>query len=117
TNRRYGGDNPCTGCGGEGQAPLLPEGFMRREDKEPKQVGQLRAPHANYFQVGHNGFEFPLASGQFYPASTVAQFHTRIVTSPVYAKVLSETLRGSIDQYEQAFGVIPKDSESSEEGG
>jgi len=90
---------------------------MSQEDKDPKQVGQLEARYANYFQVGHNAFEFLFDFGQFYPESTVAQFHTRIVTSPVYAKVLSETLRGSIDQYEQAFGVIPKDSESSEEGG
>lgn len=90
---------------------------MSPEDKAPQQVEQLEGHYANYFQVGHNAFEFLLDFGQFYPESTGARFHTRIVTNPVYAKVLSETLRGSIDQYEQAFGVIPNDSESSEKGG
>ena len=90
---------------------------MSDESKDPQPAEQLEGRYANYFQVGHNAFEFVLDFGQFYPENTEARFHTRIVTGPAYAKVLSETLRGSIDQYEQTFGVIPKDSESSEKGG
>jgi len=90
---------------------------MSQENKDPQQAGQLEGRYANYFQIGHNAVEFLLDFGQFYPESMGPQFHTRIITNPVYAKVLSETLRESIDRYEQTFGVILKDSESSEKGG
>ena len=82
---------------------------MSQEDKDPQQAGQLEGRYANYFQVGHNAFEFLLDFGQFYPESTVAQFHTRIVTGPVYAKALSEVLQESIDRYEKVFGAIPRE--------
>ena len=90
---------------------------MSQEDKDLQTGEPFEGRYANNFQVGHNAFEFVLDFGQFYPENTEARFHTRIVTGPAYAKVLSETLRGSIDQYEQTFGIIPKDSESSEKGG
>lgn len=90
---------------------------MSQEDKGLQPAEPLEGRYANNFQVGHNAFEFLLDFGQFYPENTEARFHTRIVTGPAYAKVLSETLQGSIDQYEQTFGVIPKVSESSEKGG
>jgi hypothetical protein len=102
---------------GEEHVSLHPEVFMSQKDKTLQPTEQLEGRYANYFQVGHNAFEVLLDFGQFYPEYAAAQFHTRIITSPAYAKVLSETLRGSIDQYEQTFGVIPEDSESSEKGG
>ncbi|MGH8658201.1 MAG: DUF3467 domain-containing protein [Gammaproteobacteria bacterium] len=37
-----------------------------------------------------------------------AKMHTRIVTIPAYAKTLLETLRESIDQYEQCVADIPR---------
>ena len=45
-------------------------------------------------------------AGQFYPESEKAELCARIITPPIYAKTLLETLRGAIDRYEQAFGVI-----------
>lgn len=90
---------------------------MSHEHKDPQSAHQLEARYANNFQVGHNAFEFLLDFGQFYLENTEVQFHTRIVTGPAYAKALSEILRGSIDQYEQTFGAIPEDSESSDKGG
>lgn len=33
-------------------------------------------------------------------------FHTRIITTPAYAKALFETLKDSLEHYEQSYGVI-----------
>ncbi len=68
----------------------------------------LEGRYANYFTVGHNAVEFLFDFGQFYPESERAQLHTRIITSPAYAKALLDTLRESVDRYEQTFGAIPK---------
>ena len=82
--------------------------LMTHEHKDSPEAGQLEGRYANYFQVGYNAFEFLFDFGQFHRESTAAQFHTRIITSPVYALAFLETLRESISQYEQAFGAIPK---------
>ena len=67
---------------------------------------RLEGRFANYFKVGHNAFELLLDFGQFYPEGEREQLHTRIVTTPTYAKALMCVLRDSIAQYEQAFGPI-----------
>lgn len=59
--------------------------------------------YANYFEVGHNAFEFVLDFGQSYVDGKNVHFHSRIVTSPIYAKALLETLRRSVEQYELTF--------------
>lgn len=68
--------------------------------------GQLEGRYANYFKVGHNAFEFLLDFGQFYAESQEARLHTRIITTPIYAKAFAEILQESIDQYERTFGAI-----------
>ena len=83
---------------------------MSEEHKDLLQPSYLEGRYANSFQVGHNAFEFLLDFGQVTPESEQTHFHTRIITSPVYAKALTETLRESIHQYEQAFGAIPQES-------
>ena len=87
---------------------------MSQEEQGQPLTEPLEGRYANNFQVGHNAFEFVLDFGQLYPENTAARFHTRIITGPAYAKVLSETLQGAIEQYERTFGTIPKDSESEE---
>jgi len=83
------------------------------EEHEPSLNGRkLEARYANYFKVGHNAFEFVLDAGQFYPESEEAELYTRIITSPIYAKALVETLQGAIEHYEQTFGIIPREDES-----
>jgi hypothetical protein len=52
-------------------------------------------------------FEFIIDCGQFYSENEEAQLHTRIITSPAYAKALLETLQESIDQYQQSFADTP----------
>ena len=74
------------------------------ERAEPK--GPLLGSYANYFEVGHNAFEFLLDFGQFYPENDRARVHTRIIMSPTYANALLHTLGNSILRYEQSFGPI-----------
>ena len=83
--------------------------LMDHECKDSQEVGLHEARYANYFKVGHNVVEFLLDFGQFYPESEKAQLHTRIVTSPIYAKALLEIISESLDRYEQTFGAIPKE--------
>jgi Protein of unknown function (DUF3467) len=63
--------------------------------------------YANYFKLGYNAFEFVLDFGQFYNGNKDPRFHTRIITSTVYAKTLLKLLQDSLDGCEQALGVIP----------
>ncbi|WHZ21109.1 MAG: hypothetical protein OJF47_000221 [Nitrospira sp.] len=71
--------------------------------------GRLEGRYANYFEIGHNAFEFLLDLGQAYPEGERARIHTRIITGPKYAKALCDLLTESIDRYERSFGVIRKD--------
>lgn len=70
----------------------------------------LDGSYANYFRVGHNAFEFVLDFGQCYPPGDDDRFHSRVITTPAYAKAFSETLRDSIARYEEVFGTIPEHS-------
>ena len=82
----------------------------RRVSKSPS-VSKRRSArvakglYANYFEVGHTAFEFVIEFGDTY-ANSGGSCHTRIVTSPTYAKVFLDTIRDSIAQYEAAFGPI-----------
>lgn len=60
--------------------------------------------YANYFEVGHTAFEFVIDFGQNYSGKTNA-CHTRIVTSPIYARALLTTLESSLDEYTRRFGA------------
>jgi hypothetical protein len=70
----------------------------------------LEGKYVNYFKVGHNAFEFVLDFGQSYLENEAPQIHTRIVTSPAYAKALLETLRESLAQYEKNISDSSGDS-------
>jgi hypothetical protein len=67
--------------------------------------------YANYFEVGHNPFEFYVDFGQYDPQSEQVQMHTRIVTGPAYAKMMGETLCSSVENFEREHGPIPADTD------
>jgi hypothetical protein len=69
--------------------------------------------YANYFEVGHNAFEFVLDFGQQYPGNPDAQIHSRIITAPPYVKALLATLTASLSRYESHFGPIPEPTDAS----
>lgn len=64
--------------------------------------------YANYFAVGYNAVEFLVDCGQCYGDPASARFHTRIITSPIYAQALFAALGQSLSEYERAFGHIPE---------
>jgi hypothetical protein len=66
----------------------------------------IEGRYANYFQIGHNAFEFLLDFGQLYSDREQETFHTRIITSPQYARELLKVLSEAVGQYEGAFGPI-----------
>lgn len=66
----------------------------------------IEGRYANYFQIGHNAFEFLLDFGQLYSDVKQETFHTRIVTGPPYAKELLKVLGQAVEQYERAYGSI-----------
>jgi hypothetical protein len=84
---------------------------MAHADEAPQETSRLTGHYANYCKVGYNAFEFVLDFGQYYPENGGAQFHTRIISNPVYTKALLQILGESIEQYEQTFGAIPREEE------
>ena len=78
----------------------------KRYEGEDSTHGAIEGRYANYFQIGHNAFEFLLDFGQLYSDGKQEQIHTRIVTSPSYAKELLKVLGESVEQYELNFGPI-----------
>jgi len=67
--------------------------------------------YSNYFKVGHNAFEFLLDFGQAYVDAGGDAVHTRIVTTPPYARALADLLLKSLRHYEANFGPIPRAQE------
>jgi hypothetical protein len=79
---------------------------MITESNSPQINEEPAARYANYFEIGHNAAEFILDFGQAYSTGKERQLHTRIVTSPSYAKALQRLLEKSIEQHEQIYGKI-----------
>src|SRR5260370_1173134 len=66
----------------------------------------LDARYANYFEVGHNAYEFFVDFGQYRPNTESVHMQVRIVTGPVFAKLLSSLLSKAVAQFEQEHGPI-----------
>jgi hypothetical protein len=90
---------------------------MRQRNQGPGNGDLLQGQYANYFEVGHNAFEFLLDFGQLYLAGSEAEgrMHTRIITSPVFAQRLVEVLSRALSEYEQTYGRVT--GEADEPGG
>ena len=68
------------------------------------------ALYVNYFEMGHNPFEFLVDLGQFHPGSDSDDgktvIHSRVALAPPYAKMLSELLARMVREHEAEFGPI-----------
>ena len=75
------------------------------------------ALYVNYFEVGHNPFEFLMDLGQYHPGSTDVDgrvaIHTRIAIAPPYAKMLSELLARAVEEHESQHGPIAQIGEQT----
>ena len=69
----------------------------------------MEGHYANYFEIGHNVFEFVVDFGQLYPNSQPPVMHSRVIVGPAYVKHLLEVLVKAVDSYEQRFGRIAND--------
>ncbi len=83
---------------------------MPQKDMDPGK-GDLLGRYTNYFEIGHNAFEFLLDFGQLYGAGSECWMHTRIITSPVFAKRLAEVLNRALSEYEQTHGGVQEDAD------
>ena len=88
---------------------------MRPKIKEPGNGGNLEGRYANYFEVGHNAFEFIINFGQSYIGEPETNLHTRVVTSPFYAKMLLVVLQKAVSQYEESHGRVAAEAADSDE--
>jgi hypothetical protein len=77
---------------------------MSRASNREKNV--IEGRYSNFFKIGHNAFEFVLEFGQRYAEAEETRLHTRVITSPSYAKELLRTMMDSIKRYESVFGEI-----------
>ncbi len=89
-----------------------PNSELQSSDRRLADARPPLACYANYFEVGHNAFEFLLDAGQVEPQSGDIRFTSRIAISPVHAKLLSKLLSRSIDQFELAHDAIPEFAET-----
>ncbi len=84
----------------------------KRRNRARTKPKNLEARYTNYFEVGHNAFEFIFDFGQYHPENTEARMHTRIVTGPVYAKLMADLLQDAVKRFEEEHGTIqPVDDE------
>jgi len=74
---------------------------------------------SNFFKIGYTAFEFLLDFGQVYTDSGADNVHTRIVTTPPYAKALAELLIQTLTDFETNYGRIPNqpNEEAAGKGG
>lgn len=84
---------------------------MHAEEKpSPIQPAAAPALYVNYFELGHNPFEFLVELGQYRPGATDAggaiSIHTRIAMAPSYAKMLSRLLERAVAEHELENGAI-----------
>jgi hypothetical protein len=79
---------------------------MKPTSGSPDTPAALDARYANYFEVGHNAYEFFVDFGQYRPNTENVQIQLRVVTGPVFAKLLSNMLSKAVAQFEQEYGAI-----------
>jgi hypothetical protein len=79
---------------------------MDQQSEHPREESDLQGQYANYYRVGFNAFEFVVDFGQVYEGQAHPQLHTRIVTSPVYAKELLRILSSSVQDFERTYRII-----------
>jgi hypothetical protein len=64
----------------------------------------IEGRYANYFQIGQNAIELIIEFGQLYADETAPLLHTRVITSPSYAKDLLRLLSEALAAHETQYG-------------
>ena len=71
--------------------------------------------YTNVFEVGFDAFEVIITCAQRDPSGDEEAPHTKLVTSPGFAKQLARMLADAVADYEARFGPIPDPTDGSEE--
>jgi hypothetical protein len=83
---------------------------MEREAADRSALGEGR--YANYFEIGHNAFEFLLDLGQLGLETEPARIYVRVITSPSGARQLCELLNEALAEYWRSFGAIRREDDA-----
>jgi len=75
------------------------------EDRAP-----LEGKFANFFRAGRNDYEIVIEFGQLYQGEDTPRIHSRIVTSPAYARELLEALQRTLLENDEARFLGETDS-------
>ena len=71
---------------------------------------EVETRYANHLEIGQNAVEVILQFGQLFDEAETAVVHTRIVTSPFYARRFLELLRECVGRFETGEAQIPDES-------
>ena len=63
--------------------------------------------YANLFRVGFNAFEMVVEFGEQFTDGEQAQMHTRVITNPVFARSLAESLNDALARYADTYSSEP----------
>ncbi len=73
-------------------------------------IGSQASLYVNYFELGHNPYEFLIDLGQYRPAISQqggsVTIHTMVAISPPYAKLLAQLLTAAVHEHESEHGKI-----------
>ncbi|HET8922556.1 MAG TPA: DUF3467 domain-containing protein [Candidatus Acidoferrum sp.] len=84
---------------------------MDGEHEIPSAEGSSEIRYTNLFQIGYNAFEFVLEFGHSYAGDPTLRIHSRIITSPVYAREFLDLLQKSLAAYEKKFGTVQREAQ------
>ena len=79
---------------------------MQPDSALPRLAIDAQGRYSNFFKIGYNAFEFLLDFGQVYTDTGADNVHTRIITTPRYAKALAELLIQTLTDFETNHGQI-----------
>ncbi|HKQ04324.1 MAG TPA: DUF3467 domain-containing protein [Blastocatellia bacterium] len=82
---------------------------MEISEADRSQLSEGR--YANYFEIGHNAFEFLLDLGQLGLETEPAHIYLRVITSPSGARKLCQLLNDALAEYYRSFGAIRHEDE------
>jgi hypothetical protein len=85
---------------------------MNEDQAGDKDHARFEGRYANCFNSGFNAFDFVFEFGQHFPGEGDPHWHSKVITSPAYAKAIFETIRESLTRYESIYGPIPPIEES-----
>lgn len=70
--------------------------------------------YANFVVVNHSGAEFVIDFTRLLPGTPKAKVFSRIIMTPQHCKAFSHALNENIKKFEEKFGEIKLDKETSE---